>query len=444
MTSKTKAKENKTKAFEYQLKYAMTVVFGIFFFLVLWIMSLLSLTALTQCTVLTVVFIPSFIFFWRFYKKIINPFYSLTNLVEAVRLEDYSLRVKDHYQSGVVYHLSREIKALVGDLQQRKQVYDQHTLLIYHLIEQLETPIAIFNNRLQLSHANAAFSQYIAQPWQAKRLTSSEQLGLVFNKGWHFKDKNESKRWQIKNSQFVEHEQTYHLVIMANVEALLRGNQQKSWQQIIRVLSHEIRNSLTPIKSLAQTLASAEPSESKSKQALQVIVDRSVSLQEFVNRYGDISKNIEVNKSWVNTKELVDAIVALFPQNTFLVDNQVERIWADSVFLKQVLINLVKNAVEAQDNHRELNISLTILSQWRGEQETVVIKVIDNGQGIANVDNLFVPFYTTKKRGQGIGLGLSQNIIEQHGGKLSLENNTNRPGAIAQIYLPQKVDNTLP
>ena len=283
---------NKKQALEYQLKVAFSVFWGVLFGLALWVMSLLSLTVLIQCTVFTLFFVPLSLLFVYFYKKIITPFYSLTSLVEAIRLEDYSLRIKDHYHSGVLHALSQEIAELSDDLQQRKQAYDQHTLLIYHLIEQLETPIAIFNHQLQLSHANAAFSQYIEQPWQVKRLGKSESLGLVFKKGWQFTDQKQSERWQIKHSQFVEHEQTYHLVILSNVEELLRVNQQKSWQQIIRVLSHEIRNSLTPIKSLAQTLVSQELEDTKSKQALQVIVDRSISLQEFVNRYGDITKTL--------------------------------------------------------------------------------------------------------------------------------------------------------
>ncbi len=430
----TEQKVSKAQSLERQLQIAIMVLVAILLGLVLSVMSFLSLTVLAQLTVLTVLFVPLIIVFISFYKKIITPFYSLTNLVEAVRLEDYSLRIKDSYQGGILHTLSQEIAALSDDLQQRKQAYDQHTLLIYHLIEQLETPIAIFNNQHQLSHANAAFSQYLEQPWQSKRLIGSEKLGLVFKDDWHFKDQHESKRWQIKHSQFVEDEQTYHLVILTNVEELLRANQQKSWQQIIRVLSHEIRNSLTPIKSLAQTLASLESEESKSKQALQVIVDRSNSLQEFVNRYGDISKNIVINKSWVNSAELVNTITTLFSQNTILVDNKIDRIWADSVLLKQVLINLVKNAIEASSESYEPRIELILFSQ----QKRAVIEIVDNGQGIANVDNLFVPFYTTKKQGQGIGLGLSQNIIEQHGGRLTLVNNENKPGATAKIQLKQK------
>jgi len=435
MTLKIEPEASKPQALEQQLKLALIGVWGAFFGLVLWLMSLLSLTILIQCTVLTVIFTPLGFIFLRFYNKIITPFYSLTNLVEAIRLEDYSLRIKDHYQSGILHDLSKEITLLADDLQQRKQAYDQHTLLIYHLIEQLETPIVIFNNQHQLSHANAAFSKYIEQPWQTRRLTASESLGLFFQNGWQFQDQSESKCWQIKSSQFVEHEQTYHLVILTNVEELLRVNQQKSWQQIIRVLSHEIRNSLTPIKSLAQTLVSFESEDSKSKQALQVIVDRSNSLQEFVNRYGDISKNIVISKSWINSAELVETITTLFSSSAIVVNNNIDRIWADAVLLKQVLINLVKNAVEASSENDEPRIELRLSLQRKMSDESVVIEIIDNGQGIANIDNLFVPFYTTKKQGQGIGLGLSQNIIEQHGGRLTLVNNENVQGATAKIIL---------
>ena len=429
---------NKNQALEYQLKLAFSVFWGLLLGLALWVMSLLSLTLLIQFTVFILFFIPLSVLFVYFYKKIITPFYSLTSLVEAIRLEDYSLRIKDNYHSGVLHALSQEIAELSDDLQQRKQVYDQHTLLIYHLIEQLETPIAIFNNQLQLSHANAAFSKYIDQPWQAKRMSKSEDLGLVFQNGWQFKDQGQSERWQIKYSQFVEHEQTYHLVILSNVEELLRVNQQKSWQQIIRVLSHEIRNSLTPIKSLAQTLVSQELEDTKSKQALQVIVDRSISLQEFVNRYGDITKNITINKSWFSTEEFLETITVLFPQSTFMLESKVEKIWGDVVLLKQVLINLIKNGVEANNHNSESCVSITISSQHNGNEKSVVIEVTDNGQGIANIDNLFVPFYTTKKQGQGIGLSLSKNIVEQHEGRLTLVNNADKDGATAKIYLSQR------
>jgi nitrogen fixation/metabolism regulation signal transduction histidine kinase len=376
---------------------------------------------------------------WRFYHKIIGPFYSLTNLVEAIRLEDYSLRTREQYQSGILYSLNQEVKNLAEDLQRRKQTYDQHTLLIYHLIEQLDAPIAIFNQKHQLSHANGAFTQYIGQPWQSKRLSSSRSLGLLINNNnlCSFINEIESSRWQLKQSQFIQDEKTYHLVILTNIEKLLRKNQQDSWQQIIRVLSHEIRNSLTPIKSLAQTLVELPSQPDNAKQALQVIVERSIALQDFVNRYGDISQRFSVEKKHFDAQAFSTMLIALFPNQSINTEINTETIWADPLLLKQVIINLLKNAIEASIDNKETCISLVIslVNNNRNKQE-VIIEVTDNGQGIANIDNLFVPFYTTKGNGHGIGLSLCQNIIEQHQGRLTLANNKSTRGAVAKIELP--------
>jgi len=456
MTLKAKAMINKNigrhhnHSLEQQLKIVALVVFCVFSSLVFWIMTLLALSPLMKFTILAFVIIPTGILFAYFYHKMITPFYSLTNLVEAIRLEDYSLRARDQYQTGVMHSLSHEIAQLSNDLQQRKQVYDQHTLLIYHLIEQLDAPIAIFNHKLQLSHANASFSDYIRQPWQTKRLSSSQSLGFVLNddvelskQHWSFIDESQTNKWQIKQSQFTQNEQQFYLVILTNVELLLRKNQQDSWQQIIRVMSHEIRNSLTPIKSLAQTLVELPNQEERAKQALNVIVERSLALQEFVNRYGDITQKINIQQSWIESGPFINDLLVIFHGQIFESKIECQKLWADPTLLKQVVINLIKNAIEANQSNEV--IKLNIFSSKK--ENEITIEIIDRGQGIANPENLFVPFYTTKKQGHGIGLGLCKNIIEQHQGRLSLTNNVDElnhakneiPGATARILLPNPV-----
>jgi two-component system nitrogen regulation sensor histidine kinase NtrY len=425
---------------EHQLKKMGITLLLMFLGGLLWVLYLLEVSSLVIVTCLTLLLPLFIIWLWRFYHKIVAPFYSLTNLVESIRLEDYSLRTKDQYHTGIVHSLHKEVKTLADDLQQRKQVYDQHTLLIYHLIEQLDAPIAIFNQKHQLSHANSAFTKYIGQPWQFKRLSNSASLGLSINKNsrWSFVDEKESSRWQLKQSQFIQDEKTYHLVVLTNIEKVLRENQQNSWQQIIRVLSHEIRNSLTPIKSLAQTLVELPTQQDSAKKALQVIVERSTSLQEFVNRYGDIAQRFTVEKRQIQSRPFTDMLVALFPDQLINSEINSDTIYADPTLLKQVMINLLKNAVEAYVDGEKRCISLVVslLTNSKGEQE-LIIEVIDSGQGIANVDNLFVPFYTTKGNGHGIGLSLCQNIIEQHDGRLTLTNNKTE-GASAKIFLPMK------
>jgi len=433
-------KPSKQYSLEQQLKMVgatLLMLFSIFLSLILY---LLDVSSLTVITIFTVALPPIIMWLWRFYHKIITPFYSLTNVVESIRLEDYSLRTKDLYQSGILHSLNHEVRTLAEDLQQRKQIYDQHTLLIYHLIEQLDAPIAIFNNKHQLSHANGAFSNYIGAPWQLKRLSTSLSLGLSINAQdkWTFTDTKESTRWQLKQSQFIQDETTYHLVVLTNIEKLLRKNQQDSWQQIIRVLSHEIRNSLTPIKSLAQTLLTLSPSQGKESQALEVIVERSGALQEFVSRYSNIAQRFTVEKKQIPTHEFINMLTAIFPQVLINTNINAKNLWADPTLLKQVMINLIKNAIEAHSEQRQCCVSIVITcTKNHIKEQGIKIEIIDKGQGIANPDNLFVPFYTTKDSGHGIGLSLCQNIIEQHNGRLSLINNKEE-GATATLFLPVK------
>jgi signal transduction histidine kinase len=209
-------------------------------------------------------------------------------------------------------------------------------------------------------------------------------------------------------------------------------------QQIIRVMSHEIRNSLTPIKSLAQTLVALLNQEECSKQALDVIVERSFALQEFVNRYGDITQKINIQQSWIESGPFLNDLLVMFPDQKLEPKIECQQIWADPILLKQVVINLIKNAIEASNSDEVIRLNI-----YSDHKESEVI--IDHGQGIANPENLFVPFFNTKKQGYGIGLGLCKNIIEQHQGRLSLTNNTNAlshakkeiQGATAKISLPQ-------
>ena len=436
MTSKTESPTTFKKPIEQQLAWFLSITMTVLLLLTLWIMHLLSLSTLVQITLLIAIFTPLSIIFISLYKQMMLPFFSLTNVVESIRLEDYSLQLKDNYQNGVVKLLMHEVTALSDDLQQRKQTYNQNYLLIYHLIEQLEAPIAIFNEQKQLTHANNAFSQYIEKPWQTMRLAHCEKSGLSFKNGWYFTDTLQEKIWQLKSSQFIEKNNIFHLVILTNVENLLRINQQKSWQQIIRVLSHEIHNSLTPIKSLTQSLISMEKQQSPSLKALQVILDRSNSLQEFVDRYGNISKHFTINKTTFSATHFVDSVVALFPDKNIVVNNKIKHLYGDSMLLKQVLINLIKNALESNPESPELPIELTLLEQKSHHRSRIIIAVKDSGLGISNIDNLFVPFYTTKSQGHGIGLGLCKNIIEQHNGRIMLENNVDAAGATATIFLP--------
>ena len=373
----------------------------------------------------------------KLYQQLISPFYRMTNIVEAIRLEDYSLRAHSGFSEGVVKQLQLEINQLSENLQQRKARYDQHVFLIYRLIEQLNTPILVFDHRLRLNHANAAFSEYSGQPWQAQKGQDCTELGFEKDQAnnWQFINKQQ-QNWQLRQSQFQDGDHLYHLVIMTNITKELRQTQQLSWQQIIRVLSHEIRNSLTPIRSLSQTLidevrAGREPLSPPALQALETIAERGGSLQDFVKQYANLGQEITLSKSKIKVTDLFNKVSALFPESKLKVASNYQNatLFADKILLEQVLINLVKNAIEASNTDSETQLCF---EQTNGKN---IIRVIDNGSGIINPENLFIPFYTTKEKGQGIGLAFSKNIIEQHGGSLILLNRADGQGAEAVMEL---------
>jgi len=402
--------------------------------LLAWILYLLNGDTLIVITLIGSIIIPLFIGLLVFYQRLIRPFYRLTNMMEAIRLEDYSLRTKPIYQEGIVDELSYEINMLASTLLQRKQRYDQHAFLIYSLIEQLDTPIVVFNDNLQLSHANDAFSAWYQQPWESLRHTSATRLGLCISQHqWQLQDKDQHANWQVSQSNFLKDNQQYHLVVLTNITQAIRKTQQESWLQIIRVLSHEIHNSLTPIKSLAQSLVEMESTESRSKTALEVIVKRSKSLGEFVNRYANLYQNITVSPVFIPCSQLTKQLTTLFERKSLTIRSDISSMFVDPVLLEQVMINLIKNAIEASINTLE-----QIDIHFSQKANKIHITVSDSGRGIANSENIFVPFYSTKEDGSGIGLVLSRNIIEQHGGSLSLCNNENNPGATAKIILPMK------
>lgn len=390
-----------------------------------------SASILVVCTVLVLLICPFALLCWYVRRALLNPYYRFSAVLEAVRHEDYSLRANPKFNQGAVKLLADEITMMSEDLQSRKSQYDQQAVLVLRLIEQLATPIVILNKEHKLHHANEAFSNWRKQPWQTLRHANAEDLGfaLVDNK-WQLRDESLIAKWQLRHSQFAMQEQSYQLLVLTNIEQVVYHTEQIAWQKMTRVLSHEINNSLSPIKSLAQTLqdmlkgnddfANLDP-------ALQVIVERSDGLMQFVNRYANLSKQFDVHIEQCEIAPLFQSVSNLFD---YPIEIKCDAFYvlADKVLLEQVLVNLVKNAIEASKSQQLIELN----AYESGKQ--IVIEVKDSGTGIQNIDNLFVPFYTTKAQGKGIGLNLCRNMIEQQGAKLTLGNREDEIGAIAQCW----------
>lgn len=388
--------------------------------------NLHGLTATLLAIVLLAVLV---LFVHQFRKTILATFERASLHLEAVYQEDYNQWSKPNYPQGKVAQFHQQLKNLSADLQQKKTRNDQHVFWVYQLISQLESPMLVFNDKQQLTYGNVGFYHLYNQPWQMYHHASPRILGLQnSDSGWQFEDKSKHQQWQIRSSQFGEAGESYQLLMFINIESALRASQLNAWQQIIRVLGHEIRNSLTPVSSLAESLATRAASD-RDKTALEVITGRCQHLQDFVSRYSSLTKKLHLSCQWLPLETFAGRIVELFKPMAITTCIKCERVWADVSFIEQVLINLLKNAVEAKAE----NIRLSAIE---ADHQTV-IKVIDDGHGFTNLDNLFVPLYTTKQQGQGIGLSFCRNIIEQHNGSIDLSNNKDK-GVTVTIKLPVK------
>jgi nitrogen fixation/metabolism regulation signal transduction histidine kinase len=377
-----------------------------------------------------VVSVTCWLLFSYIYSRTIIAFKRASMHLEAVRNNDYCQYAKPAFTQGKVIEFHHDLKSLSSHLQLLKSRYDQHIFLVYQLIEQLDSPIMVFDQRPQLTYANSAFNELFPQPWQIFRNSSPSLLGLEFvDNNWRFKEKSLDSKWQIRHSEFIEQGKTHHLMVFVNIESALRQSQLSAWQQLIRVLGHEIRNSLTPVSALAQGLSLKAKSD-REKQALNVITERCQHLEEFVSRYASITKPFHLNFQMLSVSNITKRIQGLLKDIELEVTVNTEKFWADPAFIEQVLLNVIKNAFEASEPQSEIKL---LFSE---DSNMTLIEVIDSGHGFANLDNLFVPLYSTKQNGQGIGLSFCRNIIEHHKGTITLINNKNASGVTVSILLP--------
>jgi signal transduction histidine kinase len=246
-------------------------------------------------------------------------------------------------------------------------------------------------------------------------------------------------RWRVRRSNFRESGVLHQLLVLTDLSQTLREEERVAWQRLLRVLGHELNNSLAPIKSVAGSLSDLvtrdEPPsdwQDDMQRGLQVISSRADSLARFIESYSKLARLPQPRFELLNVGELVRRVAALetrLPLNVVTGPELVMR--ADGAQLEQLLINLVRNAVDASmETGGQVSIA------WTGQRNQIEVSVTDEGPGLASMANLFVPFFTTKAEGSGIGLVLSRQIAEAHGGTLTLKNRGSAPGCEARLRLP--------
>jgi nitrogen fixation/metabolism regulation signal transduction histidine kinase len=246
-------------------------------------------------------------------------------------------------------------------------------------------------------------------------------------------------RWDIRRSTFREGGAQLQLLVLTDLSQTLREEERVAWQRLLRVLGHELNNSLAPIKSVAGSLGDLLARETPPAdwredmdRGLRVISTRADSLSRFIESYSKLARLPEPRFETVNVGELIRRVIGLETRLPVAVAPGPEiAIQGDAAQLEQLLINLVRNAIDASlETNGEVEIG------WTVRNNQLDIWVDDQGLGLANTANLFVPFFTTKAQGSGIGLVLSRQIAEAHGGTLSLENRLRTRGCQARLRLP--------
>ncbi len=420
----------KGKTIEGFITFWLTVFAALFlipFLLLLWYLSLSIWPIVLATSLVAVVWFTAIV---SFRSKVISSFSRALLHLEAVRLEDYKQYAKPIFPRGIVGKFHQQLRDFSEDLSEKKQRYDQHAFLVYQLIDQLDTPVLVFNQKDQLTYANGAFIHlYDGQPWQMFRHASPKLLGLVKQgNDWQLQHTNQQKKqqWQISQSTFIDVGVAHQLLVFTNIESALRASQVNAWQQIINVMGHEIRNSLTPVSTIAESL-SERTETARDKEALALISERCLHLQDFISRYASLSQRINLNYLQISVAQLANRLKGLLTHIELEIVATAQWVWADKSILEQVLINLIKNAHEAGAKKVVLDFS--------EDNRKTIIRVIDDGHGFANMENLFVPLFSTKQDGQGIGLSFCRNIIEQHQGSMTLVNNRIQ-GVTVTITLP--------
>jgi nitrogen fixation/metabolism regulation signal transduction histidine kinase len=379
-------------------------------------------------------------------RRLSFPLQSLANLVEAVRFGDYGLRGRRAARDDVLGDVVREVNALGSALQNERLASVEAGALVQAVLEELDTAVFAFDGERRLKLVNREGAELLGRGPDSLIGRTARELGideLLDRQGsgvaaYAFPAR--TGRFELRHRTFRESGVPHTLLVVSDLSRTLREEERRAWQRLIRVIGHEINNSLTPIKSLAGTLRqmlsrnapAQKDAERDLSEGLTLIGDRADSLSKFVATYSQLARLPPPSLQPVELKALLQRLTALQTFRGVQLEAPFDvTVEADAVQLEQAVINLLKNAVEAMEG-----AATAVRVALARTRDVAVVEVRDEGPGVANTENLFVPFFTTKPGGSGVGLTLSRQIVEGHGGTLSLENRADRSGCIARVTLP--------
>ena len=383
-------------------------------------------------------------------ERVVRPLQTLANLIAALREGDYSIRARGGRLDDALGQAMHEVNALRDPLRDQRLGALEATALLRRIMEEIDVAIFAFDEHNALRLVNRAGERLVGQSAERLYGRQASDLGLqafldgeprrVVDSFLPGGDRTRpSGRVEIRRSIFRQGGLRHQLVVVADLSRALRDEERQAWQRLVRVLGHEINNSLAPIRSIVGSIQqllrrSPRPDDwlQDVERGLSIIGARSESLGRFMTSYTRLARLPRPRMAPVDVSEWVHRVVDLEKRARVDVrEGPAVSIQADADQLEQLLINLVRNAVEAT-----METKGDVRVEWQRLEDALELRVVDAGHGIAHSANLFVPFYTTKVDGTGIGLVLSRQIAEAHGGTLTLQNRADTRGAEARLVIP--------
>ena len=418
--------------------------------LLLWTGNYSSSTAWTL-TLLIVCFWLGFALSLR--HRVVFSLQTLSNLLAALREEDFSVRARGASREDAMGEVMIEVNALSETLRQQRLGALEASALLRTVMEEIDVAIFTFDNETKLRLVNRAGERLLARPAERLLGFTADELGLAAclegesTRTMELNFAGGSGRWGMRRGSFRQGGLPHHLIVLSDLSRTLRDAERQAWQRLIRVLGHELNNSLAPIQSVAQGLEAGLQSAIKAselqnepgnailedlRQGLGIIRSRTEALARFMAAYARLARLPQPKLARMKVPEWIARVAKLANRiQVRVVEGPAVEISADADQLEQLLINLIRNAVDAA-----LETGGGVEVGWSREGSQLDVWVRDEGPGITNTANLFVPFFTTKPGGSGIGLVFSRQIAEAHGGELTLKNRTDGRGCEARLRLP--------
>ena len=401
-----------------------------------------------QWTVMAAVTLVWLGFSFAVRERVIFPLRTLSNLLAALREGDYSLRARAA-KDDAMGEVMTEVNLMSEMLREQRLSALEATALLRTVMEEIDVAVFTFDGGDRLRLVNRAGEKLLGATAERVLDLTAEELGLgaFLREGAPRAAELElpgaNGRFRVSRSSFRRQGKPHRLLVLSDVTRELRAEELAAWQRLVRVLGHELNNSLAPVKSLAGSMRSLldspnRPGDWQEDMAagLGVIESRVEALSRFTGAYARLAKLPEPRRESVSIEDCLRRVAKLETRIGISVEPGPDvTVQADSAQLEQVLINLLRNGADAA-----LETGGGVRTGWKTHHGRLDVWVADDGPGLSSESNLFVPFYTTKPGGSGIGLVLSRRIAESHGGTLTLANRTGGPGCIATLALPLNGD----